>query len=80
MHTLRTRESYSWYVVSRRVDESHRERVRGVEHSRGVALGSNNRQTVQGVRRHVFKDQTRSQRLPPGLRNGPAETMLYRRV
>ena len=67
-------------MVSRGVDESHRERVRGVEHSRSVALGGNNRRAVQKVRRHVFKDQTRSQRLPPGLRNGRAETLLCRRV
>ena len=32
--------------------------------SRSVALGSNNRRAVQGLRRHVLKDQTRSQRLP----------------
>ena len=43
-----------------RVDESHRERVRGVGNSRSVALGANNRRTVQGLRRYVFKDQTRS--------------------
>ena len=49
-------------MVSRRVDESHRERVRGVENSRSVALGANNRRTVQGLRRHVFKDQTRRQK------------------
>ena len=80
LYPHRSRESYSWYVVSRRVDESHRERVRGVEHSRSVALGGNNRRAVQRVRQHVFKDQAGSQRLPPGLRNGPAETTLYRRV
>ena len=65
LYPHRSRESYSWYVVSGRVDESHRERVRGVENSRSVALGGNNRRIVQRVRRHVFKDQTRSQRLPP---------------
>ena len=51
-------------MVSRRVDESHRERVRGVGNPRSVALGGNNRRTVQGLRGHVFKTQTRSQRLP----------------
>ena len=56
-------ESHSRHMVSRGVDESHRERVRGVEHSRSVALGGNNRRAVQAVRQHVFKDQTRSQRL-----------------
>ena len=80
LYPHRSRESYSWHMVSRRVDESHRERVRGVEHSRSVALGGNNRQAVQRVRRHVFKNQAGSQRLPPGLRNGRAETTLYRRV
>ena len=80
MHPHRSRESYSWYVVSRRIGKSHRERVRGVENSRSMALGANNRRTVQRVRRHVFKDQTRSQRLPTGLCNGRAETPLCRRV
>ena len=42
-------------MVSRRVDESHRERVRGVGNPRSVALGGNNRRTVQGLRRHVLK-------------------------
>ena len=67
-------------MVSRRADESHRERVRGVENPRSVALGANNRRTVQGLRRHVFKDQTRSQRLPKTLRDGRTETTLHRRV
>ena len=80
MHPHRSRESHSRHMVSRGVDESHQERVRGIENSRSVALGGNNRRAVQGVRQHVFKDQTRSQRLPPGLRNGRAETALYRRV
>ena len=80
MHPHGSRESYPWYVVSRRIRKSHRERVRGVENSRSLALGANNRRAVQGLRRHVFKDQTRSQRLPPGLRNGRTETPLYRRV
>ena len=80
MHPHRSRESHSRHMVSRGVDESHRERVRGIENSRSVALGGNNRRAVQAVRRHVFKDQTRSQRLPPGLRNGRAEITLYRRV
>ena len=35
-----------------------------LENSRSVALGANNRRTVQGLCRHLFKDQTRSQRLP----------------
>ena len=52
-------------MVSRGVNESHRERVRGVGRSRSVALGGNNRHAVQRVRRHIFKDQTTSQRLPP---------------
>ena len=42
-------------MVSRRVDESHRERVRGVENPRSVALGANNRRAVQGLRRYVLK-------------------------
>ena len=80
LYPYRSGESHSRHMVSRGVDESHRERVRGVEHSRSVALGGNNRRAVQAVRQHVFKDQTRSQRLPPGLRNGRAETPLYRGV
>ena len=80
LYPHRSRESHSRHMVSRGVDESHREGVRGVKNPRGVALGGNNRRAVQGVRQHIFKDQTRSQRLPPGLRNGRAETTLYRGV
>ena len=80
MHPHRSRESYSWYVVSCRGDESYRERVRGVKNSRSMALGANKRRAVQRVRQHVFKDQTRGQRLPTGLCNGRAETPLCRRV
>ena len=50
----RSRESYSWHVVSCRGDESYRERVRTVKHSRSMALGGNNRRAVQRVRQHVF--------------------------
>ena len=80
MHPHRSGESYPWYVVSCRIGKSHRERVRGVENSRSMALGANNRRAVQRVRQHVFKDQTRGQRLPPGLCNRRAETPLCRRV
>ena len=80
LYPYRSRESYPWYVVSRRVDESHRERVRGIENSRSVALGANNRQTVQGLRRHFPEDETRGKRLPPGVRNGQTERTLCRRV
>ena len=78
LYPHRSRESYSWYVVSCRGVESYRERVRGVKHSRSMALGGNNRRTVQRVRQHVFKDQTGSQRLPIELCNGRTETTLYR--
>ena len=64
LYPHRRRTSHSRYVVSRRVDESYRERVRSVGNSRSVALGENNQRTVQGLRQHVFKTQTRSQRLP----------------
>ena len=80
MHPHRSRESYPWYVVSCRIGKSHRERVRGVKNSRSMALGANKRRAVQRVRRYVFKDQTRGQRLPTGLCNGRAETPLCRRV
>ena len=56
LYPYRSRESHPWYVVSRGVDESHGERVRGIENSRSVALGANNRRTVQGVRRHFPED------------------------
>ena len=56
LYPHRSRESHSRHMVSRGVDESHRERVRGVENSRSVALRGNNRRIVQRVRRHVFKD------------------------
>ena len=80
LYSYRSRESYPWHMVSRGVDESHRERVRGIENSRSVALGANNRQTVQGVRRHFPEDETTSQRLPPRVRDGRTETTLCRRV
>ena len=64
MYTHRRRASHSRYVVSRRVDESYRERIPSVGNSRSVALGGNDRSTVQSIRQHVFKTQTRSQRLP----------------
>ena len=80
LYSYRSRESYPWHMVSRGVDESHRERVRGIENSRSVALGANNRQTVQEVRRHFPEDETTSQRLPPGVRDGRTETTLCRRV
>ena len=51
-------------MVPRRIDESHRERVRSVENPRSVALGANNRRAVQGLRRHVFKDQTKANGYP----------------
>ena len=80
LYPYRSRESYPWYVVSRGIEKSHRERVRGIENSRSVALGANNRQTVQKVRRHFPEDETTSQRLPPGVRDGRTETTLCRRV
>ena len=80
MHPHRSRESDSWYVVSCRGDESYRERVRGVKPSRSMALGGNKRRAVQRVRQHIFKDQTRSQRLPLGLCHGRAETTVYRQL
>ena len=64
LYPHRRRASHSRYVVPRRVDESYRERVRGVGNPRSVALGGNNRRAVQALRRYVFKDQTRSERLP----------------
>ena len=64
LYPHRRRASHSRYVVSRRVDESYRERVRSVGNSRSVALGGNNQRTVQGLRQRVFETQTRSQRLP----------------
>ena len=80
LYPHRSGESDSWYVVSCRGDESYRERVRGVKPSRSMALGGNKRRTVQRVRQHIFKDQTRSQRLPLGLCNGRAETTVYRQL
>ena len=64
LYSHRRRTSHSRYVVSRRVDEGYRERVRSVGNPRSVALGTNNQRTVQGLRQYVFKTQTRSQRLP----------------
>ena len=63
LYPHRRRTSHSRYVVSPRVDESYRERVRSVGNPRSVALGTNNRRAVHGLRQYVFKDQTRSQRL-----------------
>ena len=35
-----------------------------IGNSRSVALGANHRRAVQPIRQYVFKDQTRSERLP----------------
>ena len=40
LYPHRRRASHSRYVVSRRVDESYRKRVRGVGNARSVALGA----------------------------------------
>ena len=80
LYPHRSRESYPWYVVSRGIEKSPREGVPGIENSRSMALGANNRRAVQGVRQHFPEDETASQRLPPGLCNGRTETTLCRRV
>ena len=60
LYPHRRRTSYTRYVVSRRADESYRERIPSVGNSRSVALGGNDRSTVQAIREFVFKTQTRS--------------------
>ena len=64
LYPHRPRTSYTRYVVSRRADESDRERIPSVGNSRSVALGGNIQPAVQSIREFVFKTQTRSQRLP----------------
>ena len=64
LYPHRRRTSYTRYVVSRRADESYRERIPSVGNSRSVALGGNIQPAVQSIREFVFKTQTRSQRLP----------------
>ena len=64
LYPHRPTTSYTRYVVSRRADESDRERIPSVGNSRSVALGGNIQPVVQSIRQHVFKTQTRSQRLP----------------
>ena len=64
LYPHRRRTSYTRYVVSRRADESYRERIPSVGNSRSVALGGNIQPVVQSIREFVFKTQTRSQRLP----------------
>ena len=64
LYPHRRRTSYPRDVVSRRIDESYRERIRSIGNSRSVALGANHRRAVQPIRQYVFKDQTRSERLP----------------